>query len=148
VLQDALTFMAGGPEPPRYAYATIMFNTVEEPYLEDYIIGPLGSPNETTYGPYSFTTTKGTSRVRNFDADEDRTYEFFSATAATCDDIFEDLIGAPSGEYDLWGIDPLWHEEGRVISWVGAWGRPTSVFDGQTLLPQGIYMKVRALGVS
>lgn len=99
--------MAGGPEPPRYAYATIMFNTVEEPYLEDYIIGPLGSPNETTYGPYSFTTTKGTSRVRNFDADEDRTYEFFSATAATCDDIFEDLIGARA-ENTTYGVSILY----------------------------------------
>ncbi|BGP51602.1 hypothetical protein JCM10450v2_007552 [Rhodotorula kratochvilovae] len=144
---DAVQYMSGnGSEPARYAYATIMFNTVEEPYLEDYIIGPLPVSENTAYGPYSFTTTKGTSRVRNFDADEDRTSEFFAATAAEVDDIITDLLGAPSDEWDWWGIDPLWHEEGKVISWVGAWGRPTSVFDGQTLLPQGMYMKFDITG--
>ncbi|BGP31066.1 hypothetical protein JCM10296v2_002830 [Rhodotorula toruloides] len=139
---ETLNYLSGkGPKPPRMAYATIMFNSVEEPYVEDYLVGPLPVSANTTYHPYSFRTTKGTSKVRNYDADSDATYEFTVEAAKTCDDIVEDLLGAPTESWDIWGIDPLWHEDGRVISWVGFWGVPESVFDGETLLPQGLYMK-------
>jgi len=143
-LQDTIAYLSGNAsEPDRYAYASIMFNAFEEPYLEDYIIGPLPINENSTASAYSFHTTAGSSRIRNFDADEDLTSEAFLAEAQKVDDIVEDLLGAKSAQWDLWGIDPLWHEDGRVVSWVGFWGRPTSVFDGQTLLPQGLYLKVR-----
>lgn len=127
----------------------------------------------TTYAPYSFRSTKGSSRVRNYDADSDKTYELFTSTAQDVDDIIEALLGAPTDNWDIWGMcvqflestkasfaflpatdpsvcpassDPLWHEDGKVISWVGFWGIPDSVFDGQTLLPQGIYMKFDITG--
>lgn len=77
-------------------YATIMFNSVEEPFVEDYLVGPLPVSANTTYAPYSFRTTKGTSKVRNYDADSDATYEYMVATAKTCDDMVEDLLGAPT----------------------------------------------------
>jgi primary-amine oxidase len=47
------------------AYATIAFGATEEPYLEDFLIGPLPVTNETTCVAYSFRTTKGTSRIRS-----------------------------------------------------------------------------------
>ncbi|GAA5855142.1 hypothetical protein JCM9279_001967 [Rhodotorula babjevae] len=144
---DTVAYLAGNAsEPDRFAYASIMFNAFEEPYLEDYLIGPLPVNENTTASAYSFHTTAGSSRIRNYDADEDLTSEAFLAEAQKVDDIVEDLLGAKSAEYDIWGIDPLWHEDGRVVSWVGFWGRPTSVFDGQTLLPQGLYMKFDITG--
>ncbi|GJN93972.1 hypothetical protein Rhopal_007035-T1 [Rhodotorula paludigena] len=144
---ETLAFLAGNASAPeRYAYATISFNTIDEPYVEDFIVGPLPVSENTTYAPYSFRSTKGSSRVRNYDADSDKTYELFTSTAQEVDDIIEALLGAPTDNWDIWGIDPLWHEDGKVISWVGFWGIPDSVFDGQTLLPQGIYMKFDITG--
>ncbi|WRT68622.1 uncharacterized protein IL334_005600 [Kwoniella shivajii] len=61
--------------------------------------------------------------------------------------------------FDIWGIDPLWHEDDengndRVITWVGFWRYPETKqmqngsinFDGETLLPQGLYMKFDITG--
>lgn len=164
-----MAFKAGKcAEPPRMAQVTIMFSACDEPFLEDYLVGPLPVSENTTAVPYSFRTTKGTSRITNYDADADKTQEFIVATAQTCDDIITDLLGAPADSWDIWGIDPLWHEDGRVISapaflhaftsfradpaclhgtdWVGFWGIPETVFDGETLLPQGLYMKFDVTG--
>ncbi|GJN93983.1 hypothetical protein Rhopal_007046-T1 [Rhodotorula paludigena] len=139
---ESLAYMAGtGPEPERYAYASIMHNSLEEPYLEDYMVGPLPVSDKTTYSPYGFRTTTGSSRIRNYDADSDRTSPWMEEVASECDDIITELLGAPTANFSLWGIDPLWREDGRIINWVGFWGIPDSVFDGGTLLPQGLYMK-------
>jgi hypothetical protein len=112
-----MAFKAGKcAEPPRMAQVTIMFSACDEPFLEDYLVGPLPVSENTTAVPYSFRTTKGTSRITNYDADADKTQDFIVATAQTCDDIITDLLGAPADSWDIWGIDPLWHEDGRVIS--------------------------------
>lgn len=38
----ALNYIAGtGPAPPRFAKVNIMFGATTEPYLEDFIVGPL-----------------------------------------------------------------------------------------------------------
>ncbi|KAK4699567.1 hypothetical protein P7C70_g6693, partial [Phenoliferia sp. Uapishka_3] len=124
----ALDYLAGtGPEPPRYARASLMFGATLEPYLEDFIVGPL--PN--------WATTKGTSKIRNYDADSDITSAFWYEQAAEVDDIVTDLLGANSSSFDIWGIDPLWKEEIdgeiHIVNWVGFFGIPTTVFDGETL---------------
>ncbi|GAA6019560.1 hypothetical protein JCM10207_003744 [Rhodosporidiobolus poonsookiae] len=139
---ETLEYLAGkaGP-PPRYAYATLHFGAFEEPYVEDYLVGPLPVSNETTYAPYGFRTSKGSSRIRNYDADQDATYDLQRAAATEIDDIIQDLLGYPADDFDIWGIDPLWHEDGKVIQWVTFWGNPTGIADGQTLLPQGLYMR-------
>ncbi|GAA5905162.1 hypothetical protein JCM6882_000397 [Rhodosporidiobolus microsporus] len=144
---ETLPFLAGeGSAPPRYAQATLFFSAFEEPYIEDYLIGPLPVSNETTAVPYHFRTTTGSSRIRNFDADQDLTYDLQRASAEEANDIVVDLLGKNASEYEIWGIDPLWHEDGRVISWVGYWGVPDTIFDGGTLLPQGLYMRFDITG--
>ncbi|POY73080.1 hypothetical protein BMF94_3918 [Rhodotorula taiwanensis] len=162
---EVMAYKAGkAGEPARMAEVTIMFSACDEPFVEDYLVGPLPVSENTTATPYSFRTTKGTSRIKNYGADEDKAAELYLETAQTCDDIVTDLLGAASDTFDIWGIDPLWHEEGRVISklaqehpraeladhivpgWVGFWGIPETVFDGETLLPQGLYMKFDITG--
>ncbi|GAA5820220.1 hypothetical protein JCM3770_006065 [Rhodotorula araucariae] len=144
---DTLAWLSGvKPPPQRMAQVTMMFGATETPYLEDYLVGPLPVSNKTTYAPYGFRTTTGTSRIYNADADSDRASKFYKKTAAEVDDIFVELLGAPSANFSLWGIDPLWRENGRVINWVQAWGRPELVFDGGTLLPQGLYLKFDITG--
>ncbi|GAA5866523.1 hypothetical protein JCM8547_000655 [Rhodosporidiobolus lusitaniae] len=144
---EALQYLSGtGPVPPRYAYASINFAATDEPYVEDYLVGPLPVSNETTYSPYGFRTSKRSSRIRNYDADQDKTYEWQRSIASEISDIVEDLLGKPADEYELWGIDPLWHEDGDVVSWVAFWGNPATFADGQTLLPQGLYLKTYITG--
>ncbi|GAA6059733.1 hypothetical protein JCM10212_000261 [Sporobolomyces blumeae] len=145
---ESLDYMTknGTSTPPRYAYATIMFNAFEKPYLEDYLVGPLPISNSSTYSPYGFRTTKGTSRISNRDADPEKVAEFVASITTEVDDIVEYLLGAPSAKFDIWGIDPLWEEAGRVIQWLGYWGIPTNIFDGETLLPQGLYLKIDTTG--
>ncbi|WWC90477.1 uncharacterized protein L201_005413 [Kwoniella dendrophila CBS 6074] len=90
----------------------------------------------------------------------------FTRTAMSMKDIVNDLLNATIDTeedfyrtFDLWGIDPLWHEkddEGNdhVIDWIGFWRYPgrkrmdngTMSFDGETLLPQGIYMQFDITG--
>ncbi|GAA5827592.1 hypothetical protein JCM11251_001748 [Rhodosporidiobolus azoricus] len=144
---ETLTYLSGETgAPDRYAMATLYFSATEEPYIEDYLIGPLPVSNETTAVPYHFRTTTGSSRIRNFDADQDATYDMQTAAAEEVNDIVLDLLGKNASSYSLWGIDPLWHEDGKVISWSQFWGEPDTIFDGQTLLPQGLYMRFDITG--
>ncbi|KAL8276662.1 hypothetical protein RQP46_010930 [Phenoliferia psychrophenolica] len=127
-----------------------MFGATEEPYLEDFLIGPLPVSNLTTWAPDDWSTTKGTSKIRNYDTDPDLTSAFWYQQAALADDIIVDLLGANSSTFDIWGIDPLWKEtvdgEEHIVNWVSFFGIPTTVFDGETLLPQGIYFKIDQTG--
>ncbi|GAA5903080.1 uncharacterized protein JCM6883_002688 [Sporobolomyces salmoneus] len=133
--------------PPRYAVASIMFNAFEEPYLEDFLVGPLPISTNTTAAPYGFRTTQGTSKIRNHDADADKVDEFVASITSEVDDIVEALLGAKTEAFDLFGIDPLWTSvDNRTISWRGYWAIPTNIFDAETLLPQGLYIKLDITG--
>lgn len=114
-----------------------MFGATESAYLEDFLVGPLPLTSNSTYSPYGFRTTKGTSKIRNRDADSDKTEAFVANITSEVDDIVEKLLGAKSESFSIWGIDPLWYEGNRTISWMGYWGEPENIFDSQTLLPQG-----------
>ncbi|KAL7413894.1 copper amine oxidase [Mrakia frigida] len=151
----ALDFLDGnGTAPERYAKAMIMFGAFEEPYLQDFIVGPLPISNRTTYSSLDYTTTSGSSQIRNYDADYSKDEEFKFSIVNPIADIILDLLNATytldeDSTLDLWGIDPLWREtddEGQeqIVAWAGFWRYPdgnASIFDGETLLPQGLYVK-------
>lgn len=40
---------------------------------------------------------------------------------------------------DVWGIDPLWQDDDRIIRWDAFWNMPEDDFDAETLLPLGLY---------
>lgn len=109
------------------------------------MVGPL--PKPTTYAPLSYTTTKGTSKIRIYDLDSGALYDWIYSTITTPEqDIILDLcngtaLGSDDDTLDVWGIDPLWHEEGRVVSWMTFW-RYATLADGETLMPQGLYFKI------
>ncbi|GAA5960930.1 hypothetical protein JCM3765_007545 [Sporobolomyces pararoseus] len=146
---ESLQYIDGNSTvPPRYAIASIMFNAFEQPYLEDYLVGPLPLSENSTASPYGFRSTKGSSKINNHDADSDAVEEWMRTEVITpeIDEIVETLLGAKSEKFDIWGIDPLWYEDGRTISWRGLWSIPESIFDGETLLPQGLYLKLDITG--
>ena len=102
---ESLSYLDGNnTSPDRYAVASIMFNADVQPYLEDWIVGPLPISNASSAHPYSFRSTKESSKIRNHDADSDKVEEFVKTITEPMDDIVEYLLGAKSDSFDIWGI--------------------------------------------
>lgn len=107
---DATDYLAkGADEPARWARVSIMFGATEQPYVEDYQVGPL--PKPTSYQPLGYTSTKGSSKILNYDADSDALYEFIYSITSDVKDIVLDLcngtaVGGEEDTLDVWGIDP------------------------------------------
>ena len=145
---DALEYAdKDGEKPKRYAHAVIDIRSVEEAYILDVVVGPLPVSEKTTVEPLNYPYNSGAGRARNYNPDEDARRGFLIEFATNISDITLDLWGkALLGDKEndtltIWGIDPLWVEDGRVISWDQFWGVPTAVFDDSTLLPTGLYFK-------
>jgi primary-amine oxidase len=72
--------------------------------------------------------------------------------SASVQDIVSDLLnGTASGSdhdnLDIWGIDPLWHPTpNTTVQWMTYWRIPESIFDGETLLPQGLFFELNTTG--
>ncbi|ORY29317.1 putative copper amine oxidase [Naematelia encephala] len=162
---DALAYLDNnGTKPERWATVHITFGATEEPYVQEFLVGPLPASDKTGHYPNTAGTQAKDAKIRVYDLDD--TYSFFLDTAFNMSDIVSDLLNATitstddiDNTFDIWGIDPLWHEQGedgsdRVINWVGFWRYPDEIdtgnstfnFDGETLLPQGLYMKFDVTG--
>ncbi|KAJ6629905.1 copper amine oxidase [Mycena sp. CBHHK59/15] len=156
---DALDYLDhGGAVPDRYAVARIAFGATEEPYVQDFIVGPLPISHSSTYASLDWAATSGTAKIRNYNADEDLLTQWNLNVTATVADIVLDLLngtatGSDDDDFDIWGIDPLWMEEidgePRVVIWNTYWRYPSgsnAIFDGETLLPQGLFFKTDITG--
>lgn len=135
--------------PTRYAHVVIDHRATEDPYYQDLIVGPLPVDNTSTTWEaldYPFTRKTG-GRVRNLDADRDTLYsELLYPISASIADITLDLwngtaLGLDNDTLYMWGIDPLWQDDGRITLWTQYWNSPTSGFGDSTLFPLGLYMK-------
>lgn len=146
---DALAYLDGNAAPPRrYARVVLAHRATEEPYYAEIMVGPLPIDNVTTvWEPLDFHHTKKSGgRVRNLDADMDTLYDdWLYKISASIADITLDLwngtaMGLDNDTIDLWRIDPLWQDDGRVIRWDAFFNLPTGEFDTMTLLPLGLYV--------
>ncbi|KAL5604892.1 hypothetical protein BROUX41_001777 [Berkeleyomyces rouxiae] len=153
---DALSYIDGNSTAPvKYAHAVLDYRASENPYYQDIVIGPIPVRNgTTTWAPLTFPYTKqNEGRVRNLDADSDDILysEWLYKIGASISDITLDLwngtvMGLDNDTMDIWGIDPLWQDNGRVIRWDGFWNYPDSGFDSETLLPLGLYVQSDVTG--
>ncbi|KKA26891.1 hypothetical protein TD95_003263 [Thielaviopsis punctulata] len=152
---DALAYIDNNSsEPVKYAHAVLNYRATDEPYYQDIMIGPVPVQNGTTWQPLTFPyTKKNEGRVRNLDADADDVLytEWLYKIGASIQDITLDLwngtfLGLENDTMDLWGIDPLWQDNGRIIRWDGFWNYPDSGFDSETLLPLGLYVQSDVTG--
>lgn len=68
---DVLPFLAGGGiAPPRYARATLAFGSSPEPYIQEYIVGPMAKGNQTQAKPLTFLSTRQPGKkLRVYDSD-------------------------------------------------------------------------------
>ena len=67
---DAIKYLdQGGPAPSRYAQATIQFGATLEPYVQEYVVGPLPITNQSaaTELNYIYNSGKGKQRIYNAD---------------------------------------------------------------------------------
>ncbi|KAJ9662521.1 hypothetical protein H2201_006009 [Coniosporium apollinis] len=151
---EVLTYLnSNGSAPLRYAHVVVDHRATTEPYLADLLVGPLPIRNGTTrYEPLTYPYTKSAGgRVRNLDADSETMSAWFYNISASIEDITQELwggtaTGADEDTLDLWGIDPPWQDDGRIIRWTAFWNLPTSDFDVETLLPLGLYFKADVTG--
>lgn len=142
---DALFYTDGtGSAPVRWAHAVLDIRAVDEPYMQDYVVGPLPLvEGATTVSPLNYPYNKGIGKTRNYNADEDGRARFMTAIGSKLSDITmglwgKELHGHRNDTLAIWGIDPLWQEDERIIDWQQFWGIPTSDFDSATLLPMGL----------
>ena len=70
---DALPYLdSGAPAPNRYARATVQFGATVEPYIQEWMVGPLPITNGTTLCTplnYIYNKGRGYQRVYNADAE-------------------------------------------------------------------------------
>lgn len=154
---DVLAYFDGtGPAPPRYAHVRLDNRATVDAHYADILVGPLPAQNgTTTWAPLDYPWTRKTSgKVRNLEADSDSIYtELLDKTGAEVADITQALWGegavadgTENATMYLWGIDPLWDEDGHIVRWVQFWGTPTDDYDAGTLLPMGLYIKFDTTG--
>lgn len=90
---SVLPFVAGsGPAPPVYARANLLFGATEEPYMEEFVVGPLPLSDSTAAHPLSFFSNrqKG-SKIRVHDADFATDGDLSKAFLAEAADILKIL---------------------------------------------------------
>jgi primary-amine oxidase len=150
---DALNYTDNsGPTPTRYAHVVLDIRSVEEAYLQDFTVGPLPVVSGVTkLEPLNYPYNKGQGWQRNYNPDEDARADFLTEIGNDVSDITmvlwgDSLTGADNDTLTLWGIDPLWQEDGKIVSWDTFWGVPTGDFDSSTLLPMGLFVKTDITG--
>lgn len=142
-----------GAAPPVYAHVVIDHRASVEPYYGDLLVGPLPVKNGTTkWEPLEYPYTRKTQgRVRNLDADDTLQQSWLYNLSASISDITLDLwngtaLGLDNDTLDIWGIDPLWQDDGRIVRWDTWWNYPVDEFDAETLLPLGLFVQSDVTG--
>ena len=93
---------------------------------------------------------KSNGTIENPNADLDLINEWTTSIAASVSDITMDLLhgkvvnGSEDEDFMLFGIDPLWVEDGRIVRWFTFW-RQDYDYDVSTIQPQGLFMKLGML---
>ncbi len=95
---DALPYLeSGGAAPSRYAKATLLFAATEEPYIQEFMVGPLTvAKGKTTYSPLNYIYNKGTSKKRFYNADATSVAAFNVQVGAGVADITKVLLNGVS----------------------------------------------------
>ena len=147
---EALSYIDGGSQdlPQRWARIVLHQGTSDPVTRNEYMVGPLPVSSETTLSPSVYTHSSGMSFTNNLLPDSTSFKEWPYSVAQEISDITQDLLGTSinlDGKEDPDGLeisfrDP-WLENGRILRWC-SFNRAGSVSEAQTLLPQGLYMKI------
>jgi primary-amine oxidase len=94
---DALAYLTGGgPAPVRNARVGLFFGATEEPYTQNFVVGPIPVSEETTIAPLDYIYTKSEGKMPNYEADSDSVRAFETNYTAAIADIMLDIVGVVS----------------------------------------------------
>lgn len=100
---DALSYLdAGAQTPTRYAKTTLQFGATLEPYIQEYMVGPLPVTNgtatngTTSYAELNYIYNKGSGRQRVYNADALALATFNVEVGAGIADITQVLLNGVS----------------------------------------------------
>ncbi|EER23430.1 Copper amine oxidase, putative [Coccidioides posadasii C735 delta SOWgp] len=150
---DALPYLNGdGPAPDRYARVGIQFKATEEPYIQDYMVGPLPVSHRTKVQPLNYLYNKGVGKQRIYHADINEEVAFYAKIGASVADITLDLwngtfMGLPNDTVFVKGFEPLQIGNQSVITWLQFWSYPIGTIDDRaSVLPLGLHTKINIAG--
>ncbi|EEP80558.1 conserved hypothetical protein [Uncinocarpus reesii 1704] len=149
----ALPYLNGnGNAPDRYARAAIQFQATDEPYIQDYMVGPLPISSRTTLQPLNYYYNKGVGKQRVYHTDLQAEIKFYAQIGASVADITLDLwngtfMGLANDSIYLKGFEPLRISHRSAVTWGQFWGFPIGNPDDRAaVLPLGLYVKVDIYG--
>lgn len=91
---DALSYFAGGDAPDRWAVASISFGATEEPYVQEWVVGPLPLDEGAMYYPDTFGTHGKEAKIRIYDMDDSSAFVYDKAMEMQ--DVLHDLLESES----------------------------------------------------
>jgi primary-amine oxidase len=71
----------------RNAFVTIMFGATEEPYVQEFTVGPLPITNASTVQPYTFRNNNGGEKLRVYNPDSDGYANLNKASMKEAEDV-------------------------------------------------------------
>ncbi|KAK2746498.1 hypothetical protein FQN57_003124 [Myotisia sp. PD_48] len=149
---DALPYLNGhGHAPKRYAKAAIQFQATEEPYIQDWMVGPLPISEKTKLQPLNYIHNSGDGKQRVYHTDPQAEAAFYMQIGVSIADITIGLwngtfMGQPNDTILMDGMEPLWIDDGAVITWSQFLNYPKILDDRVALLPLGLYVKTNIAG--
>jgi primary-amine oxidase len=92
---DAVSYFAGSADiPKRWAIASISFGATEEPYIQEWVVGPLPLNDQAIFYPDTFGTHTDEAKIRIYDMDDSSGFVY--EKAMEMDDILRDLLKSKS----------------------------------------------------
>ncbi|KAK6371693.1 hypothetical protein LTS17_008516 [Exophiala oligosperma] len=151
---DALPYLNGeGPKPARYARATLQFQATMEPYIREYMVGPLPVSNETTIQTLDYPYNKGAGYQRIYNADNDAYNQFLVNISASVEDILMKMFNgtftnSPTDPLAIGPSDPLWIDDvtGAVTTWNEYTLMPTTMYSTGSLIYSGLAVRTDLTG--
>ena len=97
---DALGYLdTGAAAPTRFGKATLQFGATEQPYIQEYMVGPLPvTEGQTTCVELNYIYNKGTGKQYIYNADQAQVAAFNIEVATGIQDITQDLLNGVSTE--------------------------------------------------
>ncbi|KAF4996189.1 hypothetical protein FGRMN_4637 [Fusarium graminum] len=150
---DALSYLDGqAAAPDRYARATLQFNSYLQPYIQEYMIGPLPLRNRTAqHNELNYIFSSGRGRTNVYNADTEAIALFNLEVGKEIQHVTKRLLnGTATGADDdnllIAGNDPLIHSNDRIYQWNEFYSAHTGLFFSETILPTSLQFKADITG--
>ncbi|KAL5313511.1 hypothetical protein ACEPPN_017931 [Leptodophora sp. 'Broadleaf-Isolate-01'] len=140
---NVLPYLAGTePAPPRYARAMLMFGNAKEPYMQEWMVGPLPISSQTKAQPLTFLSTrKSDNKLRVYNSDFEAARKFNEKIKSQAANAIKTLWNVNPDAVSMTTVSPTQVDSGNVTVWQGFIGSPSGRYDTGTLLPLGLYVK-------